>query len=362
MSTRRKIVYMIDSLAPLGGAERMVYELASHMQSDYDVTVIAFDGTAGDYYVDLLDQQGVNVIIIPKELRLFAWRTAKKLVPYLKTLKPDIVHTHLFAADVWGAIAARRAGVPAILSTEHNINHDEGRLKHWLKCYTHAFRQGIAAVSTAVADYVIEECRDAQDKVRMIYNGIDLSQFADIPEKKMLSKPAQLVVVGRLEPQKGHMALLNALRYVKQPVELTIVGEGSLRNMIERKIVDLGLENCVRCVGVQTDMPAVYKQSDIVVMPSLWEGFGLVAIEAMAAGRPVIASNIDGLRELITKKKTGMLVNMDKPDAVARAIDEIIADDGLRTQLVSAGRASVQQKFSIDQMIAEYKKWYTEFL
>lgn len=368
MNNNQKIqlTYIIDSLAASGGAERMLFELATRVgrsSSGFAVEVIAFGGQKGDHYYDTLVQAGISVTIIPKKSKI-GISLYTKCIQHLRKTKPDIVHTHLFAADVWGGYAAHRAGVPVILSTEHNINHNEGWLKHRLKCYTHHYRNRIIAVSKAVESSIQKECSAAEGKTAVIYNGVDVQQFSSlsIARETKANAPARIAVIGRLEEQKGHSDLLNALPLVQEPFTLAVYGAGSLHHQLQQQITTLGLSDRVQFKGVHNSIEQVYAHTDIVIIPSRWEGFGLVAVEALAAGRAVLASRVDGLTEIIQDQHTGILVDMQNTQEVARQIDRLIAQPQLRFELGEAGRKDVVHRFSIEQMIDQYTVLYKSFL
>jgi glycosyltransferase involved in cell wall biosynthesis len=217
----------------------------------------------------------------------------------------------------------------------------------------------VVAVSEAVKQSVIADCgRRVQAKLSVIYNGIDLQRFTYRVERT--NTVPVLTVVGRLEEQKGHLLLCKALRRVRCPYQLRIIGNGSLRQKIVRRAGELGIADHVSIEDARPDIEQVYRETDIVIVPSRWEGFGLVAVEAMASGCVVIASDVDGLKEVIAHEQNGFLVDMDQHDEVAHAIDRLCADVTLRQRLAAAGQQTTRERFGIDHMVTAYETLYNK--
>ncbi|HLD21679.1 MAG TPA: glycosyltransferase family 4 protein [Patescibacteria group bacterium] len=363
MDKRIHIIHIIDNISGIGGAERMLFELVTRFPKDrFDCEVIGLGGTKEDYYFRELVQNNIPVRIIPKKSKC-GIRMFFELVQYFRKSRPDIVHTHLFASDVWGGYAAYRAQVPIIISTEHNINKNEGWVKHRLKCVIHHKIQAIVAISHAVEHYIVQYCSSVRSKILVIPNGIDVHRFSRPHTYQKKSVPV-IAVVGRLEEQKGHIDLLHALSFVHQPLLLRIIGEGSLHRQIQQQAQQLSKTHEIRLEGTRTgtDLEKIYADADVVIVPSRWEGFGLVALEAMAAGCPVLVSDVDGLRECVEQGKTGLRVNMQQPQRVAEVLQQFLKDSSLRQQLGEAARIAVAKKYSIEYVVKKYIHLYESFL
>lgn len=346
----KTIVHIIDGLT-IGGAERIVVDLATEMMGEYAVHVVSLSRLSLDAqpFAEELTQVGIDVHSVPKRSKLGVGLTAQ-LTELLRDVQADLVHTHLWAADVWGSRAAAQAGVPTI-STEHNVNRDEGALKHWIKCRA---RQGrVVAISEAVERDLLGCAHIDSSKMSTIYNGVDVERFAAV--KRNLQKPPVVAVIGRLAVQKGHADVLPALLQLSEPHTVHFVGDGPLRGALEALSHKLGVAEQIVFEGARSDIEKVYAQASVVMIPSRWEGFGLVAVEAMLSGCAVVASNVDGLREIVDGY--GTLVDMSDPDAVAKAID-----DALTNGPVEGAQAYARETFSRERMVAEYAKIYTEIL
>ncbi|MBI2410341.1 MAG: glycosyltransferase family 4 protein [Candidatus Kerfeldbacteria bacterium] len=353
----KQIVHIIDSLR-CDGAQRMLTELLTRLDSQqFEARVIALTGSGNDYIYQQLQAAGIEVEIIQE--RGVGMRSFFQLMRLLKRWRPDIVHTHLFFSDVWGAAACKLAGVPVLVSTEHNINRDFNRTKLVFKRKAYRKCDAIIAISQAVKEYIVELDSKNQCKVRLIYNGIDLSRFSAKKTPTMLHQPPVISIIGRLEEQKGHAQAIAAFAQVKGAVDLHIIGQGSLQLALEQQVQQIGLKNRVQFLGQRIDIEQVYADSDIIFIPSRFEGFGLVAVEAMAAGKPIVASRVDGLAEILQHEKTALLVDMQQPKTVAQQIDRLLAEPTLRAHLGATAKQDAQ-RFDIAKTVEQYQQLYKE--
>lgn len=356
---KKNVVHIIDGLG-IGGAERMVFELATRMRDSYEVSVIGLVPSVGEETFVALEKEGVPVRFIEKKGKC-GIGLYDELTRYLQDVQPDIVHTHLFASDVWGAAAAVRAHVPVVISTEHSVNRDEGVVKHRMKCHLHKKREAIVAISESVAEYVRDNCAAVAERVQVISNGVDVDRLY-LPVRERAFETLRIVVVGRLAYVKGHDQLFAALSLVNSDIAVTIVGDGPDRGMLEEQVIDLGLEEKVDFVGIRSDVETVYAESDLVIVPSRWEGLGLSAIEGQVSGCAVIASDVDGLREIVNNEVTGLLVDASDPTQFAVAIDRCASDEPFRQKIAAAGQVFALEQYGIDRMIHSYDDLYKQLL
>jgi glycosyltransferase involved in cell wall biosynthesis len=231
----------------------------------------------------------------------------------------------------------------------------------------------IVAISDAVASYLREEAALPEEKVVRIYYGIDPSPYQpDIlppsrrPEGDPLKRPT-IGVVARLAPQKGHRVLFDALPAVRAAVpdvHVRLVGHEELSTTSELMAYALqkGIASFVDFEGFRADIPRVMADLDVFVLPSLWEGFGLVLLEAMAAGRPVVASAVGPIPEIVVDGLTGLLVPPGDPSALAEAITRLLRDPDLAAAYGRAGRARVERELRVDTMVARTEALYEELL
>lgn len=356
MEKRAHIVQIIPTLR-YGGAERVVIDLVNNLDERYFRSTILL--LSHDHPLKSLVRHA-DIVEVEKKGKIspHLFGDIKK---QLQELRPDVVHTHLFGADVWGRMAARKLHIP-VVTTEHNINKGEGIIKHGVKYWLGDTSNAYVAPSQAVASYMARAYDVPKKNICVIQNGIDTKQFIDIrhPEWKT---PLRFLLIGRLVKQKGHMIALEALAKMKQfDWRLTIVGEGEGEGALRRAIARLKLTDRVVMLPPTRDTASVYTAHDIVLVPSLWEGLGLVVMEAMAAGRLVIGSDIGGIPELITHNKTGLLFDAGDVKSLRAILGWCVHNQEKLMPLAEAGRVFAKEQCDIQQMIEGYERVYSHLL
>lgn len=342
-----RVLHVICDLSA-GGAERMVVELVRRRSPDFEVEVATIQG-GGPLEVELR-AAGVPVWLGRRRGARGLLSTFGPLVA--AAARADIVHTHLYAGDVWGRAAAVVAGIghgrrAVLLSTEHNFNPDEG-WRVWVKRATAPATRVVVAVSEAVAVNAVGHERVARpSQIRVIPNGVDVARFVRVPARSPSAQPLRLLAVGRCVPQKGFDLLIDAL---PPGVTLRIAGDGPFRREHPQ----------VEWVGRVADVAPLYAAADIVVVPSRWEGFGLVAAEAMAARCVVVASAVGGLPEVVGD--AGVLVPPGDVGALRAALSALVADRPRCAQLAAAGRLRAVSRFDIVRCVRAYEDLYRELL
>jgi glycosyltransferase involved in cell wall biosynthesis len=344
-----------------GGAERLVLDLIKNIDREiFNVHLITIKG--GGKLLAEFEKTGIQIKLFNKTSKL-GLKTIWEIKKYFKQQKIDIVHTHLFAGDIWGGIAACLARVPIIVSTEHNLNLDEGWLRKIFKNFSSVYMRKIFAVSEAVREYLIKLEKINPEKIKVIYNGVDLAKFGFIKDYHFNSSQTTLGLIGRLEPQKGHLVALEALErsIVRYPdLKLIIMGDGSLKPIIEQRIKELDLTDRVIWQATQTDVIPIFRQLDILIVPSLWEGLGIIVLEAMACGLPVITSEVNGLKELIVDGQNGWLFTPSDSLMLAEKIKSLINNQTDLEIIRQNGRKMVEQKFNIKNISQQYQQAYFE--
>ena len=374
MNAPVKVVYIIDHLG-LGGAQRQLVELIRALPRDrYDVQVISLARSPLTYYEAAIRRAGVPLLIMSRSGK-WSWRLLPRLYRTLRRLQPAIVHTGLFTADFYGRLAARLAGVPTIISTVHNVDLDKPLryvlVDRWLKHVTTWF------VATADAVRTMANQREGvpTERTTVIYNGIDLRQFApssmngdgrDVRRRAGVGPQGLLIgIIGRLAPVKDHATFLRAASAVHQAVPdsaFLIVGDGALKPSLERLVQELGLSECVSFLETHDRITSVYHAIDLLVVSSHYEGCCRVILEAMAMGKPVVATASGGNAELVAHGKTGVLVPTEDPRSLAEAV-LTLARHRTRMQVMGRrGRQRVEQHFSLDQMAVHTDSLYQQLL
>ena len=277
----------------------------------------------------------------------------------------DVVHAHSSKAGFLARLAAASRGRRRqTIFTPHAWSFwaGEGRAAH---LYLALERRAAHWCRTIIA--VAEGERDAGlaagvgrvDQYRVIYNGIELSRYAASPTPE----PGQIVIVGRLSRQKRidvALRTFDALRVAWPEARLDIVGDGPLRNEVEALVATWGLEGSVRLLGARDDVPEVLTRATCLLLTSDWEGCPLAVIEAMAAGIPVVATAVGGVPELVVHGETGLLAEPGRPEALAAALAELIANRAKARALGAAGRERARTLFSRERMVRETTALYEE--
>jgi len=351
-----------------GGAQEHVYSLVTRMDPDrYDVRVVSLSHGSS---VRRLEKAGieVNVIDEPDD------RTAvSALAELLAPLEPEIVHNHMYRAEVVGTRAALLLGEqgckrPAVFSTVHSSRircvDDRNALRQLIP-----LMDRLIVVSKAIEQKIREEGRFGAP-VSLIYNGVDLQRYnhqqpcCTLHEDYRIPESSPIVgVVARLEAEKGHRTLIDAWPVVlasHPEAWLLVVGEGSERNSLEAQAASLGISDRVVFTGRREDVPAVTAALDVAVLPSYREAQGLSVLEAMALSRPVIASNVGGIPEMIEEGVSGLMVPPGDCDALAGAIVRLLSDHPLADMLAKRGHDLVHERFCIELMTSSIESLYDE--
>ena len=369
-----------------GGAQVSVQNLVTRLDpARYDVEVISLsDGPA----VRRLRTAGVTVHVVddPDDADALA-----AVVELLIQRPPEIVHNHMYRAEVIGtraalALAERGLPRPFVVSTIHSSRIRSPQDRAIVRRLTPSMDR-LIAVSRAIIAKLVSEGRTAAP-VELIYNGVDLKKYeytdacCTLPEEYGFPEGTPLVgVVARLEPEKGHRTLLEAWPLVLERVpnaRLLIIGEGSQRAALEDQAERMNLlgEHCSddRCVGtrrarpdasvlftgLRDDVPAVTAALDVAVLPSYREAQGLALLEAMALRRPVVATAVGGVPEMVEHEHTGLLVPPRDPVALGAAIARVLTDHPLADMLARAGHDFVHAHFSLDEMVRAVSAMYDE--
>jgi glycosyltransferase involved in cell wall biosynthesis len=224
---------------------------------------------------------------------------------------------------------------------------------------------GVVAISQTIADLLASAGVDGH-KIRVIPSGVETRRFAAVPGARRSWESVKVVgSVGALEERKGHRFLLEAAARLKArglKLEYRIAGMGSLRQQLQHHVDRLGLKEDVRFFNFVKDTAPFLADIDLFVMPSLSEGLGVAALEAMAAGRPVIASRVGGLAESVIEGVTGLLVEPGDVGALAQAIEKLVREPALAESMAARGRDRVEQNFTMEQMALKNEAYYYELL
>ena len=351
-----------------GGAQEHLYSLLTRLDATwYEASVVALSGGSA---VRKLERHGFDVTVIGHPDDADAVRA---LTAHLALVRPDVVHTHMYRADVVGtravmALAASGHRRPYIVSTVHSSRVRSHEDRELIRQLTPEMDQ-LIAVSKSIERKIVDEHRTGAP-VRLIYNGVDLQRYdhqapcTPFGDQYGIEAGSKIVgVVARLEPEKGHQTLIEAWPHVLREVPdayLLIVGEGSRRDFLEQWAAAHKVAHRVVFAGRRDDIPAVTAALDVAVLPSWREAQGLSILEAMALSRPVVASDVGGIPEMVEDGVTGLLVEHDNPVALAAAITRLLKDPAYAARIAKAGHDLVHERFCIELMVKAIEAIYDE--
>jgi glycosyltransferase involved in cell wall biosynthesis len=285
-----------------------------------------------------------------------------EVTAYLARVRPLILHTHLVHADVYGQLAGAVARVPLRLSTKHGFNEfREGRWFGFADRSVGSLAHVHIAISRGLAQYLAETEGFDEENFEVVHYGISPNG----PATPYSGSEPRLLCVGRLIPIKGHLVLLRALAQARArvpEVTLDLAGRGPLAPALKAYARELGLGDAVRFLGFVSPVEAAIEGAAVVVVPSLGEGFGMVALEAMERARPVIASAVGGLPEIVADGETGIVVSPADAEALAEAIVSLAADLPRAAAMGNAGRSRALAEFTPERCVERVEELYVRAL
>jgi glycosyltransferase involved in cell wall biosynthesis len=285
-----------------------------------------------------------------------------RLAGYLARRRPTILHTHLVHADVYGQLAGVVSGVPIRFSTKHGFNEFRENPGFALGDRAIAsLAHAHIAISRGLARYLEDVEGFDGASFEVVHYGIE----PDGEPGPYVGREPRLLCVGRLIPIKGHIVLLRAFAEARAAIpelRLDIAGRGPLEPALRALAKELGVDDAVRFLGYVAPVQQAIEESALVVVPSMGEGFGMVALEAMERARPVIAAEIGGLGELVEEGVTGFLVPPGEAEPLAAAIAALAADPALRARMGSAGRRRAVDRFLQERCTDRTEILYRELL
>lgn len=358
------VLFAIETSDP-DGAEKMLINLADSLDkgSYRPVFCLLQEG----WLADESRARGYPTYVIPLEHTVdMRWvRQARKMVV---SERIDVMHANEFAMNTYCALVSAITNVPCI-ATVHGKNYSSDRWHRRAAYRVVARRAKLIAVSDDIKDFLATKVGIPASRITTITNGIDVHRYSSAQSSRAVLRNElglaadQPVIgcVGRLESVKGHTYLIRAARAVCQRhlrAMFVLAGQGQLREALEREVSELGLSQNVSFLGYRDDVSSVLAALDIFVLPSLSEGLPLSLLEAMAAGTPVVASNVGGIPEVISDGYSGLLADSGDAASIAGKLLALLDNPALGKTLAKNARAVVLDRFGIDAMVCAYEELY----
>lgn len=369
-----RILYAIDNLE-FGGGERGFLQIIGGLyQGNYSLKVACNCGGEFEARLRAMNIQ-LERVNMKSKFNLF---TILKLIRILKEGRFHIIHSQGARADFFGRVSGRLVGIPHILCTIQMPveGFDVGRLRkkiyRFIDSLTECYVETFIVVSDFLRKVLIERHGIPAQRVVKIYNGVELSQYHPDAEHGKLRKewgiPQDVPftgAIGRMVWQKGFKYFIEAapeiVRVVPEAMFL-FVGDGPLKKELEDLAASLKVKERIIFAGFRSDTREILSAIDLLVIPSLLEGFPMITLEGMAMAKPIVATNIDGITEQITDGINGILVPPKDPSALAKAVIRVLNDKEWAKAMGLSARGKVEQDFSVEKMVAETEKVYMSLL
>ena len=371
MALRRlKILYLVQHLT-MGGAEELLLGIATHLPPErFDLLVGCL--TREGLIAAELRRAGVRVVLLPGEPGLRDPGAFARLVRFIRRERPDVVHTFLLSAGLYGRLAAWLAGAPAIYHAEQNIYARKSARHLLLERFLAVRTSRVIACCRAVGDYYQRQVGLDSGRLEVIYNAVDFAAVAPRSDRAAARAelgygPGDLVLgtIGRLTEQKGHDLLLEALARLEfraSHLKLFVAGQGPDRAALEQRAARLGLAQRVQFLGVRRDRDVLFAAMDLFVLPSRWEGLSLALVEAAGVGLPIVATDVGGNAEVVAAGPGVWLVAPNDVVVLADALRAALpAVETWRTGGVfpPCPRPELRERFSLtthlEQLEASYR-------
>lgn len=369
-----RLLYIIETLG-MGGAERLIVNVLKNIDRNVFSPYVACLFDKRQIEAELSDA-GIPVICLALPNQ-YHWQMAiSGLSRLMKRERFDIVHTHLFFANIYGRIAAKMSGVKNIITTLHNPDYtfEVGNRFTWRLRKTLDKYSGMACnrLFLAVSESVKKDFERhlGYKNIDVFYNCVDTEKFMNLPENSrglmrselgLKNSDIAILNVGRLHPQKGQLSLLRALRFLRDAddrYKLLMVGRGPMSEQLKEETRRLNLGGSVVFLQDRSDVPQIMSACDIFAFPSLYEGFGIALVEAMASGLSVVATGLESIKEIMRENIDGLFIEKDNPGMLAQAIRELAQNPRKMAFYSQNARRRVIEEFSLKKYLNRLEALY----
>ena len=356
-----RVAFLVQGLG-IGGLERVVVAVVTQLcGQQFSPVIICYD-TLGEYK-KVLEQSGVRTIFLPRKTGVDC-SYLLKLARLLRQEKVDVLNTHNDTALFYGTIAGRLAGISRLVYTEHDGRYPKDRAKSFLNWGLLRLNHRVIAVARYLKDNLIQYHGVSPTKITVINNGVrELSGSVDTQRElreqlSLASSSPVLGIVARLDPVKNHRFLFQSVHELLPELpglKLIVVGGGPEEENLRRLVREQGLDGTVLMVGQQENIADWYSLFDIFVLTSKSEGLSLTLIEALAAGLPIVTTDVGGNSEVVEHGFDGFLIPPDDKEAFKRAVLKVARDGKLCQTFSRNGRQRFQEHFSLSRMVKAYE-------
>jgi glycosyltransferase involved in cell wall biosynthesis len=365
---RKKVkVLQITHDLNIGGLQRVVTDISRNLDTEKFEVGVACLRESGPLEQELTEF-GIPVFIIGEKTSKTDYFSFLKLIPIIRRFKPEVIHTHNTLPFLDGTLAGRITKVPVLIHTDHARSFPDKRRYMVVERILSKIVDKIVAVSEHTKKNLIHYEKINPKKIDVIHNGIDGQKYKVDVDRKQIKKvfgvenKNPLLGLGvRLTPQKGITHLIRAVSVLKEEfpdIGVLVAGEGFLLENLKREANVLGVSESIRFIGPRTDMNEILSILDVYVLPSLWEGLPLVILEAMAAQKPIVATNVGGTSEIIQNGENGILVPPKDTVRLAEELTALLKDRNRMSRIAFHANRCFLDQFSVKIMTEKYKKLY----
>jgi glycosyltransferase involved in cell wall biosynthesis len=363
-----KVVHYIDS-KEFGGAEESLSNLLSSIDSSkWQPTLFHHPSPGISRLIEKIRKLKVDIVCLPKIRNAIDIKNMWVFVKEIKRIRPMAFHAHLpwYLRCSYGIICAYVSSVPAIIVTQHaykkiptfKLSLVQKLISIIVDCYI--------AVSQGIADN-LKEAIFFNNRLKVIHNGICIERFSRVKSSTLITSLKNnrslpvVINVARMDNHKGHTYLIKAAAMTPEAL-FVLAGDGPQKQEFEQQAAQLGIDDRIVFLGQREDIPELLYSSDLFILPSLIEGLPLTILEAMAAGKPVIATAIDGIEEIIVSGENGILVPVADPGAISKSIQFLLSNPSAAQKLATSGKQTVLRDFTSEKMAEDIITTYVEIL
>ncbi len=367
------ILFLNETSGP-GGAETVLFNIANNLDRDLFIPSVALFRPG--WFYDFLAEHGIQVSVIPSQ-KSWDFAFLFRLIRFCRNNEIKVIHAHLPGANLYGSIAGKILGIPVICTFHNELAlpgaHERYRnLRYFL---IRNFASSLIFVADFMKNEYLLKAKFPVKKVQTIYNGVpeypkDNNYSIEAFKKEIDFHDGEILIanIANFRTPKGHDILVDAAKLVcskNRRAKFLLIGEegdGTIKNRISDKIDSYQLRDKIKFLGFRKDIPQILRSIDIFLLASISEGLPVSIVEAMMAARPVIATNVGGIPEVVKSGQTGYLVNPGDPVSLADRISELVLNNELRLEMGERGKEFAISLFSLKTMISKYQELYLELL